>query len=218
MKFTDRKEFLYDPQLFGQHDTQTALRIHAEYTSRGSPRPTPVFMEVDRSIEKIDTLWHMPVNERTQFTREMAIPCLNKHDKPQWRTLKTGILTPLRRDNFILSNLILQEFNYFPRKGDMVCYNGYRYMIYEIVIDPQGLWQQTNVWLALIAQCIIPPDGDARPVPDHCTRAPAEVSVSADADVTRTTTPLPEPDLQAVNIPAAPFPIARDGKRTDGSC
>lgn len=180
MRYTDRKEFLYDPEVFKLQDTQTALKIYAEWVRKMSPRVLPTFMEVDRDSGEMDGLWHMPLSPRTRFKREIPMPCINKRQKPDWRMTKVGVI-PFQRDDFWLSNLVLQELNYFPSRGDLVYYNGYRYMVNKVVIDPTGVWQQTNVWLGIICECNIPPEGDARPLLDASTRAPSEVSQASNA-------------------------------------
>lgn len=174
MKFTERREWLYDPQVFGRKDVQIALRIHAEATRKHSGRPPPTFMEVDRRSAKYDALWHVPLNDRTAFSRTIPIPAINTFERPDWRLTKVGIV-PQRKDKFTLSNLLLREADYFPVRGDMVFWNGYRYMIIKVVLDPLGYWQQTNVWLGLVCECVIPPDGDARPLLDLSNPVPDEL-------------------------------------------
>jgi len=174
MLFTERKEFLYDPALFRRADTQTALKFHREHTVAFAPRPYPKFFEADHRSQKIDHLWHMPLDNRTVFSRVLDIPCLNSHERPRWSQTKVGLYAQ-RNDRFTLSNLILQELDYFPERGDQVYYNGYRYMIVDVVLEPQGYWQQTNVWLGLAVVCIIPPDGDARPVTNPGEAVPSEL-------------------------------------------
>lgn len=173
MKFTERREWLYDPVLFGKPDAQRAARIHREATVKFSPKPPPRFMEVDRSTAKIDSLWHVPLSDRTHFSRVLDIPAINSFERPNWKLTQIG-LVPTRVDKFTLSNLLLQEFNYFPFRGDMVFWNGYRYMIVDVNIDPKGYWQQTGVWLGLVVTCIIPAQGDAKPLADVSVAAPAE--------------------------------------------
>jgi hypothetical protein len=175
MKFTDRKEWLYNPALFSRSDTQTALKMHKEWTLKNSPQPPPRFFEVDRDVNKVDELWHYSLDDRTVFSRVLDIPCVNTHGPNEWRLTKIG-LVPQRKDKFKMSNLILQDVNYFPERGDMVFYNGYRYMIINIVLDPKAYWGQTNVWMALAAEAIIPPEGDARPLIDVSQPAPAEIA------------------------------------------
>ena len=182
MRFIERKQWLYDPELFRRSDTQTALSIHKEYTRKHSPRPYPKFFEVDHRSQIIDDLWHMPLDNRTVFSRVLEIPAINSHERPKWSLTQVGLF-PQRSDKFTLSNLHLQEFDYFPDRGDQIYYNGYRYMIVNVVLEPQGYWHQTNVWLGLVVECIIPPDGDARPVLDPGNAVPSEISQ---------TSPLPE--------------------------
>ncbi len=175
MFFNDRKDFLYDSEIFKRSDVVTALKIHAEFVTKHSPIPAPKFFEVDRTKNKIDSLWHMPLSDRTQFRRELLIPCINQFDKPDWRLTKLGII-PARRDKFWMANNILREMDYFPERGDLVYFNGYRYMIEKVVLDPSSYWHQTNVWLGLVCECIVPPEGDSRPVLNVGERAPSEKS------------------------------------------
>jgi hypothetical protein len=173
MKFNERKIFLYDAELFKRNDVATALRINAEHTKKHAPIPQPKFMEVARTGTEYDPLWHMPLSTRTEFSREIDMPCLNVFEKPDWRLTKAGIV-PQRRDKFLCSNLILQQYDYFPERGDMVFWNGYRYMINNVVLPPEAYWHQTNVWLGLYCECVVVPDGDVRPLPNMGEVAPAE--------------------------------------------
>ena len=175
MRFRERKEFGYDPDVFSRQDTVTALKIHAEWTRAHAPRPYPVFMEVDRSDQKFDPLWHVPIGPRTLFSREISMPCLVTFDKALFRRMKFQI-QPKQADYFMLSHNILESADYFPLHGDIVYFNGYRYSIVDITVDPAGYWQQTNLWTGLYVTAIIPPDGDARPVSNPGTCVPAEVS------------------------------------------
>jgi hypothetical protein len=175
MRFQERKEFQYDPVLFRKSDTGTALRMHAEYVKQFSAQPYPKFFEINRADCKYDDLWHVPLDDRTVFSRVLELPAINVFERPDWRLTTLG-LVPLRKDKFWLSNLALQEFDYFPERGDMVYYNGYRYTIRDVVLDPSAYWQQTGVWLGLVVECIIAPQGDARPIVDVGNVVPREVS------------------------------------------
>ena len=179
MRFNYRKEWLYDPAVFKRYDTQTALLIQAEYVRKHSPIPPPRFMEVDRNNSQIDTLWHVPLTERTGISRQLDIPAINYFDKPQW-TLTAQGLVPKRNDKFWLANNILNEdsIDYFPEKGDMVFWNGYRYAIINVVLPPEAYWQQTNVWLGLYVECAIVPEGDAKPLVDISKVHPVEMSTT----------------------------------------
>ena len=174
MKFNERKDFLYDATVFRRSDVATALGIHKEMVSKHSPMPPPRFFEVDRSEGNFDPLWHMPVGQRTVFSRQIDMPALVTFQKPDWRLTMIGVV-PQRRDNFWLDNTLLLEADYFPMRGDMVFYNGYRYIVINVVIEPNGYWHQTNVWLGLICECEIAIDGDARPVVNPAVRVPAEI-------------------------------------------
>lgn len=175
MKFTERKEFIYDPQVFGRADTRLALSINAEYTKAHSPaNPFPTVFEVDRDNSKIDPLWHMPLDERTVFSRQFQMPMIIKTTKPDWRLTKVG-LTPQQRCEMWFSNLHLAEVDWFPMRGDFVYWNGYRNMIVEVELRPENFWQQTNVWLCLVCKTIIPAEGDARPVVNPGVPVPREI-------------------------------------------
>jgi hypothetical protein len=163
VKFTDRPNFIYDPAVAGLADTVVALRMHDEYVRQYSARPAPMFLEVDRSVENVDLLWHTPRGARTQFTRQIRIPAINKFERPQWNLTPVGIV-PQRRDRFWLSNLGLARVDWFPNRGDLVIWNGYRYGLVDVVIPPESYWGQTGVWLGLYVVAIIIPEGDAAPL------------------------------------------------------
>lgn len=124
-----------------------------------------------------DSLWHVPLDDRTKFSREIDMPCIFSFMRPDWRLTKVG-LRPQRQDKFTLSNLILSDpaIDYFPQRGDFVFFNGYRYQIVNVVLEPQAYWGQTNVWLGLVCECMIPAEGDARPIPDLSHAAPSEIT------------------------------------------
>jgi hypothetical protein len=182
VKFTERKQWLYDPALFTRLDTQTALKLHSEYVRRSSPVPPPQFFEVDVSSAKVDDLWHFPLDNRTMFRRTLDMPAIVRIQKPDWRLTKIG-LVPQQKTTFWLGNLILEEFDYFPTRGDMIYYNGYRQMIVSVNLAPEAYWQQTNVWLGMTVDAIIPAEGDARPLLNPGVAAVSEV---------KQTRPLPE--------------------------
>ena len=198
MKYTDRKEFLYDPAWGSRRDTQVALKIQAGYIRKHSPNPPPKFFEVNRDNNTIDDVWHVPLAPRTNFSRTLDIPAINTFDKPSWTLTKLGYVAQ-RKDKFWVSNLELQLFNYFPTRGDMVAWNGYRYIILNAAPDPTQYWGQTGVWLGLCCECIIPPIGDARPVVDANTLVPAEINGPKLA-------PAPHPD------PTVILPQRNDGR------
>jgi hypothetical protein len=174
VKFTERKEWLYDPTLFVRSDTQTALKIHSEYVRKHSGNPPPKFFEVDTASAKFDQLWHFPLDNRTVFRRTIDVPAIVKIQRADWRLTKVGI-SPQQKTTYWLGNLILQELDYFPTRGDMVFYNGYRQMIVNVYLEPRAFWQQTNVWLGMVVEAIIPADGDARPLLDPSVPAPQEI-------------------------------------------
>ncbi len=161
MKFTDRKEFTHDPELFGRKDVQIALKLTNEYYTRCSARPLPRFFEVDRSPDQIDPLYHVPVNARTQFLRTLDIPAINQFIKPNLSQLVRSVITYQRKDTFWLSHIALQAFDWWPLRGDQVAWSGYRYNIIDVSVPPEAYFGQTGVWTALTVTCIVPADGDA---------------------------------------------------------
>jgi hypothetical protein len=163
VRYSERPEFPYDPTVFKLSDTQTAMRIYDEAVRKHSPRPKPFFFEIDRKEEHLDPLWNTPVSGRERVDRKFEMACINMHPKNDWTMTKVG-LTPQRRDDFILSHLSLIRLDYFPNRGDLVLFNGYRYMVIHVEIPAEAYWQQTNVWLGLTVRCIIPPDGDGKPI------------------------------------------------------
>lgn len=191
MRYTERKEFLYDMQFFGLRDTQIALRMYAEWVKASSSIPYPKFFEVDRSSAKIDDLWHIPLTDRTLFSRVIELPAIAQFDKPSWKMKKLGLI-PQQQFRFITANLHLHPLDdvtrhdpngihvdYFPTRGDMVFYNGYRLMITSAIPDPSAYWGQTNVWMGLLIEASIAPEGDAKPIPDLSKQAPAEEPTAA---------------------------------------
>jgi len=173
MKYTERRDFNYDMALAGRGDVVTAMRIHSDYVQKMSPIPPPKFMEVDRNSSHFDPLWHMPLDSRTHFSREIEIKCIVTAERPDWRLTKIGI-TPQQKRKFTLDNLLLQQADYFPQRGDLIFYDGFRNLILNVVLEPNGYWNQTNVWLGLVCETIIPVDGDARPLTNVGELVPAE--------------------------------------------
>lgn len=175
MKFTERKEWLYDSEVFKQQpDVTTALGIQAEYIKRGSPRPPPTFMEVDRSSDKFDALWHVSLDDRTVFSRVFQMPVLIQFEKPDWRLTRVGIV-PQQKHTVWMANTILKEQDWFPMRGDMMFYNGYRHIIVDVELKPEAYWMQTNVWLGLTCRTVIPAQGDARPLTNVAEAVPREL-------------------------------------------
>jgi hypothetical protein len=187
MRYLDRKEFLYDPLVFKRSDTVTALGIHAEYVLKHSATPWPKFFEVDRSEQQIDPLWHMPMTERTTFSRTLLLPAITTFDKAKWKIRKQG-RTPEQMFHFWVANLHLTppgtnlnerelgpiRMDYFPQAGDLVEHAGYRLMIVSGEPDETAYWQQTNVWLGIVFHAVIAPEGDARPVVNVRETVPSE--------------------------------------------
>lgn len=159
MRFKEQPEFQTDPEVFRLSDTQTALLIYAEYVTRHSARPRPKFLEVDRSAQRVDSLWHAPVGGKLVYTRELELPAINIFRKPQWRVTRVGV-TPARQDTFLLAYKALSEADYFPMMGDGVYWSGYRYMIVHVEVPPDAYWGQTNQWMGLQVECVIPPVED----------------------------------------------------------
>lgn len=167
MKFTDRRDFLYDSLLFRRNDTVSALKIYADYVSKSTPLPKPLILEVDRASDKIDTLWHVPLNDRTSILRELEVPMIVKTTRQKWsidQGLKT--LVPKRSNQMTMANIHLEALNYFPQRGDFIIYGGYRNLIVEVEIPPESYWMQTNVWMGLVCHCEIAVEGDAKPLVD----------------------------------------------------
>ena len=173
MKFTERTEWHYDPQIFRRKDVDVALGLHAEYVQRHSPIPYPSFYEVDRRAEFVDPLWHVSLEERTVFSRIIDMPALIQAERPDWRLTKVGI-APQQKYKVWMANKWLQKADWFPMRGDIMYYNGYRNMIINVVLEPQSFWQQTNVWLGLVAETVITADGDAKPLVNPSSPPPAE--------------------------------------------
>lgn len=193
MRFTERPNFIYDPAMGGLADTVTALRIHDEYVRQYSARPAPRFLEVDRSTTKIDPLWHVPMSKQTQFIRQIILPAINKFERPNWNLTPIGIV-PQRKDTFWVSNLGLQRVNWFPNRGDMVIWNGYRYGIIDVIVPPESYWGQTGVFLGLKMLAIIVPEGDIMPLDN--------VNVVTDPEMSPFLVPPPPPPIY--NGPAYP--------------
>ena len=179
MLYHERKEFLYDSELFKRADSTIALRLYDEYCKKNAPHPLPQFFEVDRTPGNVDHLWNMPTTERTQFTKRspMGIYCINQFKKPDWRLKKSGQY-PEQMDTFLISNIALQAIDYFPIRGDLVFWKGYRMMVTDSAPPPESYWQQTGVWLGLAVTAVIVPEGDARPIKDVSQPAPSEVSTA----------------------------------------
>lgn len=160
MLFTDRTNFTYDPELGALGDTVVALAMADEYITKFGARPTPKFFEVDRSAGvTIDPQWGTPRATRTQFSRELTIPAVNKFDNQNFRLWWNKVTT--RGDRFWVSNLGLQRANYFPIQGDQIFWNGYRVTIINVNVSPEAYWGQTGVWTSLMVDCILAPYGDA---------------------------------------------------------
>jgi hypothetical protein len=185
MKYTDRREFLYDSDIFKRQDVQIALKIHDEYVRRHSGKPYPKFFEVDRQVQSIDPLWHAPVAGHTQFSRTLDVPSIVQFEKLQWNLLRQGRI-PQQKLKFWVGNLTLKELNYFPLQGDLIYHNGYRLEITHVEFEPNSYWQQTQVWLGIIYVAQIVPEGDARPtvnpsianLPEQTTTEPFKEEVT----------------------------------------
>ena len=173
MKFTERIEWVYDPELFGLADTQQALRFYAEFVTRMSPRPYPKFFEVDRRSTRYDDLWHVSLDDRTVFSRVTEMPVIIQAERPDWRLTRVGIV-PQQKHKVWMGNLLLQKADWFPMRGDFMYFNGYRHMLINVVLEPNAFWGQSNVWTGLLVETVIPADGDARPLVNPGVPPPAE--------------------------------------------
>lgn len=162
MKFNDRKDFLYEPDVFKRADVQTALKIHHEYVRKMSGRPYPKFYEVDMSAETVDPVWLSPKGGNYKFTRALDVPAIVTFDKLNYSLARTSRSARQRR-RFWCSNLQLAELDYFPMPGDRIFHGGYRHEIVAVEFEPNSFWQQTNVWLGIIFSAEIVPDGDGAP-------------------------------------------------------
>jgi hypothetical protein len=197
VKFSERPDFLYDPALAGLAETTTALKIHDEYVRQLSARPAPLFLEVDRAVSQVDTLWHVPMVGRTQFSRQIRVPAINTFERPQWNVTPVGMV-PQRKDRFWLSNLGLQRVDWFPNRGDMVAWNGYRYALIDVVIAPEGYWGQTGVWLGLYVVAVVVPEGDAAPLDN--------VNMVVDPEISPNLVPPPPPPAYNKTVAEQPLP------------
>lgn len=182
MRYSETKQFQYDTELFQRYDTQIGLKFYDEYVRRNggthpSGEPAAKFFEVDRSFGQMDPVWRASATLRTQFTSRspISISTINKFTRNQWKNSKT-YRTVARDDSFILSHLSLIRADYFPEGGDQIFWNGYRYMIVHVTIPGEAYFGQTGVWTGLVCECVIVPEGDARPTADLSQTVPAEVS------------------------------------------
>ena len=177
MKFSDRIQFTFDPQLGTIGDTVTALGLADEYVTRFAPNPPPRFFEVDRPKggENLDELWGTNKTRRLQFTdRVLNIPALNQFSSQSFRPWWNRVTT--RGDRFWISYLGLQRADYFPIVGDQVYWNGYRLTIINVNVPPESYWGQTGIWTALTTDCVLAPYGDALLPPDLSRPAPNELA------------------------------------------
>ena len=202
MRYTDRKEFTYDPQLFKRYDVITAKKFHRQHVEAHSPRsPLPKVFEIDRQSATIDPLWHYDTNPRKQFSRELDMPGIYKQDRLNWSLRRYGKVAE-QKMTVILDANILEELDYFPSRGDIVYWSGYRWCMTEVNLDPAGYWQQTNVWLGLSVTCYIDVEGDERPSINPGIVSPAEVSKSLQP---ATPTHLNSQYPMKTGVPSAPF-------------
>ena len=179
MKFTDRKDFLYDAELFRRADTKTALAIYAEWVLKYSPVPNPSVLEVDRSTAHIDPVWHVPLEARTPISRTLPLPMIVRSSRNKWVIESmTKYVSPKRTNQITFAHNHLEKFDYFPQRGDMIVYSGYRNIIVEVEVPLETFWHQTNVWLGLICHTEVAIEGDVRPLLDPSKVAGPEVSQS----------------------------------------
>jgi hypothetical protein len=139
MKFTDRKDFVYDSEVFKRLDVQTALKIYAEYVKAHTPTPRPGVLEVDHSTNLIDPVWHVPLGDRTPILRKLEVPMIIRTSKQKW-TFDRGIrvLVPTRTNQMTMAHNHLAELNYWPQKGDFIIYSGYRNIVIEVELPNCG--------------------------------------------------------------------------------
>ena len=175
MRYSAHKEFEYDPEVFGRHDTTTALKIYDEYVRKFSPVIRPKFFEVDSSPHS-DEVRHFPTAPRTLFTERspIEIPAIVKFTKSDWR-LNRNVIQARRPTELYISHLSLKQLDYFPKMGDTVSHSGYRWEIVSAVPPPEAYWGQTNVWMGMLVEMVIATDGDARPVQNYTEPAPSEL-------------------------------------------
>ena len=178
MRYNDRREYLYDPEVFKRSDVAIALKIHDEYVRKLAGKPYVRFLEVDRSKAQVDPLWHQPTSDVTQYSRVLEVPCIVQQEKMNWSLVRQGRI-PQQRTKFWTSNLVLKELDYFPLQGDFILWNGYRMELTAVEFEPNSYWQQTNVWLGIIYIGQIVPYGDARPSANMDAPAANELAPSA---------------------------------------
>jgi len=182
MRFNDRREFLYDQDVFKRHDVKMALKLHHEFLVRSAGRPYTRFFEVDRNSSQVDPLWRQPVSERTQFSRVLEVPTIVKPEKFDFTLTQQG-LQPKQKARFWTSNLALQLLDYFPLPGDLIYWNGYRFELIHIDFDQNSYWQQTNVWLGIVYLAEVVPTGDVRPLVNSSQPAVVELAGKSIDDV-----------------------------------
>jgi len=174
--------------VFTRSDVQTALKINKEAVEKHSPEHLrPRFFEVEPGQMRED-VFHAPLTGRTLWTPRspILVPAINLFQKPDWRVKMAGII-PKRQDNFIISHLTLKELDYYPGPGDYIFWNGYRYAILQAAPPPESYWHQTNVWLSILVEAVIAPEGDGVPLANLAQVEAVERGSSAG--------PLPEPML-----------------------
>lgn len=205
MKYSERKNYTYDPEIFKRRDTQTALKIHDEYVYRHSGQPHSKFFEVDRGPGSFDPVWNTPVSGTTKYSRTIELPSIVQFDKLDWKLARQGRAAK-QRWRLWVSNLGLQKADYFPTPGDRIYHSGYLTEITAIDFEPNSYWQQTNVWLGLIVIAEIVPDGDAQPLTDPSTVPPAQVGKQGLQEIPAKSGSIPAiqngPDIEAI-MPAA---------------
>lgn len=184
MKYSERRQFVYDPALNALADVQIALKLHDEYIQRYSPKPNrPRFFEVDRGPNAVDPMWQSPIGHNPSFLRELDIPSINQFQtqtfKPKLKfdSVPTDRSTT-RRDKFWISNLELERQDYLPVRGDQVYWNGYRHQIVLVTVPPESYWGQTGVWLGLVCECELLAAQTSADVSDLATAKPAELATA----------------------------------------
>lgn len=175
MKFSERKEFVYDVKLLGDNEISMAMSVQREYIHSYSPIPSPVFCEVDRDEGSFDPLWHESKSGRVKYKREIPLKSLVTSEKANMRRSSTGIYYS-QNNSYWVSALDLMESDYFPVQGDIIIFAGRRHIIINPVVDPTAYWAQTNVWLGMVCPTRVAITGDRRPVTNDSVLSPSELT------------------------------------------
>ena len=204
MKYSERRQFIYDHTLFARGDVKTALGIHHEYITKNSATPRPVFYEVDRSAGASDAIWHGPISGQEKFSRQLELPCLIKFESRRWNQTKVGSITSQTAWVWV-SHLQLKESDYFPTPGDLVLWAGQRFEVVQPDNDPTLYWLQTNVWLGMKFILTLAPVGDIKPAASPLP-SPAEVGNGVPTIIPADKSKLPANPIPSVQAQSYAFP------------